>query len=44
VQKKKVLKKRNPLAQALQQKVYQQKVIPNKKNYNRKKLKPISQE
>ena len=43
MQKKKVLKKRNPLAQVLQQKVYQQKVIPNKKNYNRKKLKPILQ-
>ena len=31
------LKKKNFLAKSLKQKLYQQKVVPNKKTYNRKK-------
>ena len=40
--KKKIIKKQNPVAQDLRQPKYKQRVVKNKKVYNRKKNKKLN--
>jgi len=42
ITKKNFKKKKNPIAQELGQKKYRQRIVKNKKAYNRKKNKKIS--